>query len=257
MKSFQRLPTAAAVLIVFLAVFLFPLWAAAKTIEPEPRAEEEAVDFAAKYEEILGEITISEEASQVVDKIKQAVTELQDLTADVCQTQYKGSQERSEKVEGKLAISLVEHLVARLEFSAPSALRGQIIVIDQEKNEARSYMPVTNQITVQGLEGMGEEALSFLDVTDVATLFDFTQYEVVVLESIEKDGLWDYSLQVSGYEDQVLQVRVKSDSWVPYEILEFSGGKLKGKLELRNAVFNQALSRDEIRGLPDVKEFRL
>lgn len=257
MKSSQKLSIATMIFIVFLLVALSAVEGGAKKIQLGQPSKERQDNFEVKYEEILEEITISSKASQVVEKIKETIMGLTDLTADVYQTQYKGDRERSEKVEGKLAIRLGESLVGRLEFRAPSALRGQIIVIDQEQGEARSYMPVTNQITVQGLEGMGEEALSFLDITDVATLFDFTQYEVLVLESVEKEGVCDYLLQVFCPEDQILHVRVKSDSWVPYEILEFAGQNLKGKLELKNTIFNRGLCGEEIRSLPQVKEFRL
>ncbi|NMA60688.1 MAG: hypothetical protein GX956_02240 [Firmicutes bacterium] len=209
-----------------------------------------------KYREILGEISISSEAVEVVDKIKDQVLEVKTITLDFVATQVKGK--RTEQVAGKLSAG-VEHKLARAEFSVPSELRGYIIVVDQEKMETKTFQPVTNQIMVQALEDMSKEALSALSVADVTSYFDFTIYDVELLESIERDGgVWEYLLQVEGWKEQdLVKVKVRSDTWIPHEILLYEDQVFMGKLEFSNVVLNVDLSSEQLKDLPKVKEVRM
>ncbi|NLJ81483.1 MAG: hypothetical protein GX335_10750 [Firmicutes bacterium] len=266
MKSCGKISVSVVVLIHFLILFLLSgiggAEGAPKKISldlsprPEPETGERAETLEEKYQEALDEIEISEEAAYVVENIKNALTELQDLEADVYKVEQRGT--RSEEARGKLMVNFAQRLVARLEMQAPSALRGQIIVMDEEKAEAHIYMPVNNQINVLSLKDMGEEALSSLnEMIDLATLFDFSRYQVSLLSSSKKDGVNEYLLYVSGFEDQTQEVLVRDDTWIPCEILVFKDGQLTGKLELKNVVLNQLLDLETIRDLPDVKKFHL
>lgn len=209
----------------------------------------------AKYREILSEITISQEAVEVVDRIKQQITGVQNISLDFLVTQVKGKW--TEEVAGKLAAG-VEHKLARAELFAPDAVRGLIIVVDQSKMETKTFQPITNQIMVRALEDMSKEALSALSVADVTSYFDFTIYDVELLESVELDGVWEYLLQVEGWKDQdLVQVRVKSDTWIPHEVLLFEEQIFIGKVQFSNVVLNAELSAEQLKELPKVKEVKM
>lgn len=223
-------------------------------LESSPTVEEAVESIEKLYQELLDEVHISEEASQVVKSISETISGLQDLSADIEVTQYKG--ERADKVTGHLMVSAV-HKAARLEFNSPSALRGQIILADQGNMEVRVYMPVTNEIVIQSMSDMGEEAAAYINVTDVSTLFDFSQYAVEVLESSTIDEVQHYLLQITGYDDQVQYVRVGSDTWIPYEITVYEDGLLFGELLFINAKLDQSFTEEEIKQLPKAKETRL
>ncbi len=64
--------------------------------------------------------------------------------------------------------------------------------------EAKIFQPVTNQIAVRELGDMSKEALAALNVAeDLTSYFDFTQYEIVVLETEEYNGgVEEYFLQI-------------------------------------------------------------
>ncbi len=208
-----------------------------------------------KYREILAEVTISEEAKYVAENIKDLVATLQDLTFKATIVQIKGGRSDRLILNAKLGI---EQKIARIEFVEPSALRGQIAVIDQEKMEARIFQPVTNQIAVRELGDMSKEALAALNVAeDLTSYFDFTQYEIVVLETAEYNGVEEYFLQIDSGEKEALQIRVCDDNWFPSEIIVFEDGVLTGKMMFENVVFNPGLIRDELQKLPKVKEIRL
>lgn len=223
---------------------------------PRPERPEEAEDvLEEKYQEILAEVTISEEAKLVAENIKNLVTTLRDLTFDATIVQIKG--ERSDRLVFTAMLGIDQKLV-RIEFLEPSALRGQIAVIDQEEMEAKIFQPVTNQIAVRGLEDMSKEALSALNVAeDLTSYFDFTQYEIVVLETAEYNGVSEYFLQIDSAEKEALQLRVRDDTWFPSEIVVFESGVLTGKMVFENVVFNPGLEQENLQKLPKVKEIRL
>ena len=223
----------AIILILFFSFLLlssFPVGAAeevetSKKIDlnwkPNPTVEEAVESIEKLYQELLDEVHISEEASQVVKNISETISSLQDLLADIEVTQYK--RDRADKATGRLMVSAV-HKAARLELRSPSALRGQIILADQGNMEVRIYMPVTNEIAIQSMSDMGEEAAAYINVTDVGNLFDFSQYAVEMLESFAVDEVHHYLLQITGYDNQVQYVRVGSDTWIPYEITVYEDG---------------------------------
>ncbi len=250
-------------LFTFLLLSSFPVGAAEdvetpKKIDlnwkPNPTVEEAVESIEELYQELLDEVQISEEASCVVGSISEVIKNLQDLSADIEVTQYK--RERADKATGRLMVSAV-HKAARLELYSPSALRGQIILADQGNMEVRIYMPVTNEIAIQSMSDMGEEAAAYINVTDVSTLFDFSQYAVEVLESFTIDEIHHYLLQITGYDNQVQYVRVASDTWIPYEITVYEDGLLVGELLFVNVKLDQSLTEEEIRLLPKAKETRL
>ncbi|HHY16378.1 MAG TPA: hypothetical protein GX521_09930 [Firmicutes bacterium] len=223
---------------------------------PKPKQPDAAEDvLEEKYRKILAEVTISEEAKYVAVNIKDLATGLRDLGFRATIVQFKG--ERSDRLvlDAKLGI---EQKVARLDFVEPSALRGQIAVIDQEKMEAKIFQPVTNQIAVRELGDMSKEALAALNVAeDLTSYFDFTQYEIVVLETEEYNGVEEYFLQIDSGEKETLQIRVRSDDWFPSEIIVFEDGVLTGKMMFENVEFNPGFVREELQKLPKVKEVRL
>lgn len=219
----------------------------------EPEQEDDALEE--KYREILAEVTISEEAELVAENIKDTITTLRDLTFNATIVQIKGGRSDSLSLAGKFGI---EQGLARVEFLQPSALRGQIAVIDQEKMEAKIFQPVTNQIAVRGLEDMSKEALSALNVAqDITSYFDFTQYEIVVLETTEYNGINEYFLQVDSGDEDILQIRVREDTWFPSEIVVFEDGVRTGSITFQDVVFNPGLDREDLQNLPKVKEVRL
>lgn len=222
---------------------------------PKVETEEDKDLFEEKYQEILEEISISAEAKEIVEQIKEQVTNVGSVSLEFLVTQVKGK--RTERVAGKLSACL-EHKLARVEFFTPDALRGYIMVIDQEKMETKTFRPVVNQITVQALEDMSKEAFSALSVADVTSYFDFTIYDVELLESVEEDGVWEYLLQVEGWKEQdLVQVKVQSDNWIPSELLLFEEEVFMGKVEFTNVVLNAELTLEQLKDLPKVKEVKM
>ena len=205
-----------------------------------------------KYDEVMSEIQISDEAAEVVENIKGAVEGVQSFTMDVDVAEIRG--QRIERVFVHLLAS-VEHKIARIEFLEPSAMRGQILVADQEKMEVRIYQPINNQIAVRGLEDASNEVLSTLSVADLNTFFDFSEYAVEVLDVDEKDEVCTYKLQVSANEE-VWHVSVNSDTWFPHEIVVVEGD-VPGTMSISNVVFDAELTAEELAQLPKAKEVRL
>lgn len=222
---------------------------------PQEIETEEQDIFEEKYREILEEISITPEAVEIVEQIKEQVTGVQSVTLGFVVTQIRGK--RTEQVVGKLAAGL-EQKLARVEFSTPDALRGYIMVVDQEKMETRTFRPVVNQITVQALEDMSKEAFSALSVADVTSYFDFTIYDVELISSDLQDGVCEYLLQVEGWKDQdLVQVKVKDDTWIPSELLLFEKGVFVGKVEFTNVILNGEVTAEELKNLPKVKEVKM
>mgnify|MGYP000899931597 CR=1 FL=1 len=252
----------AIMMLCFFAMMVFPGFAAADDLpttlhldlSQPPQRETEDEDLALKkYNEVMEEIAISAEAKEVVEQIKNAVEGVADLTMDISVTEIRG--QRIERMCFTLLAS-VESKVARVEFLEPSELRGYILVANQEKMESRMYQPINNQIAVRGLEDASKEVLSTLSIADLNTFFDFSQYKVEILEVVEEEGVCDYLLQVDGLEE-MLQVRVKSNTWFPHEIAVFEEDALVGTMNIGEVVLNPGLCLEELTDLPKVKEVRM
>lgn len=225
------------------------------TIPPHKEGENQKPDpISEKYNEVMQEIVISEEASEVVDQIKDVIMAIKDISMDILITQMKGLRNDQGLVSVQAS---VEGKVARIEFLEPSALRGHIMVADQTKMETRMYRPINNQIVVQTLEDVSKEALSALSIAQLTTYFDFTQYEVEMVESVEQDGVMEYLLEVNALDNQLWYVRVRSDSWIPHEVSVIEEDTLLGVMTLSNVLINPGLSLDKITKLPEVKEVRM
>ncbi len=205
-----------------------------------------------KYNEVMKEITISAEAAEVVENIKSAIEGVKSVTMEVDVTEIRG--QRIERIFLYLLAS-IEHQIARIEFIEPSAMRGQILVAEQEKMEVRIYQPINNQIAVRGLEDASKEVLSTLSIADLNTFFDFSEYSVDVLEVVEAEGVSTYLLQVET-TDEVLHVRVSSDTWFPHQIVVVEG-EPPGTMLITNVVLDPDLSAEELTNLPKAKEVRM
>ena len=221
-------------------------------------SKEEPDPFTEKYEEVMREIAISDEAAEVVDCIKSAVEDVQDLTLDITVTEIRDR--RNEEVVLHMQVS-VEHRLGRAEFAEPSAVRGMIVLADQENLEVWVFQPVTNVIVVRGMEDASKEAMAALSIgqnmAQLTDYFDFSEYNVEIIEKTELEGVTDYLLKVDAPEDEVWYVRVKDDSWFPHEITVYEGETLQGTMQLSNVVLNPGISVEEIRSLPDVKVERI
>lgn len=221
---------------------------------PPVESKEEGI-MEEKYREILDEISISPEAEEVVEHIKHKVSELQDLQLDFHLSRVKGR--RTEEILGKISAS-VEHKVARIEFFQPDALRGLIVVIDQDKMVAKTFRPVTNQIEVEELEDVSKEAFSALNISNITSYFDFTQYDVALLDTTVEAGVTEYFLQVEGWQDQdLVQVRVKDDTLIPWEVQLFEQEAFVGKIQFTEILVNSALKEADLVKLPKVKEVKM
>jgi outer membrane lipoprotein-sorting protein len=221
----------------------------------QPQVEEEPDNFSEKYQQVMQEITISEEAAAVVDQIKAAVEDLKDLAVDINITEIR--ERRNEEVVLHLMVS-IEHKLARIEFNEPSAVRGMILVANQAEMQVHIFQPVTNVIVVRGLEDASKEALVALsigqDLTQLTSYFDFSQYNVDILDKVELEGgVTDYLLQVDAPEEEIWYVRVRDDSWFPHEISVYEGEVLQGTMRLSNVELDPGLSVEEITCLPDAK----
>ncbi|NLL43789.1 MAG: hypothetical protein GX251_10680 [Firmicutes bacterium] len=219
----------------------------------QPPQAEEQDPVLEKYTEIMGEISITDQAYEVVENIRTTVEDVESIAMDVEVSEIRG--QRIERMFFHLQGSM-ESKVVRVEFKEPSELRGYILVADQEKMESRMYQPINNQIAVRGLEDASKEVLSTLSISDLDTFFDFSQYSVEVLEVVEEDGVQDYLLEVDAL-DEILQVRVKSDSWFPHEISVYEGDVFVGTMTISNVVFNPELDKEELTKLPEAKEVRM
>lgn len=247
--------------IVFVVLFAFSSLGSASSLpgtiqldlsQPSLNEEKEKDPVLEKYNEVMQEIKISDEATEVVEKIKNAVSGIRTITMDVEVTEMRG--QRIERVFVHLLAS-VEDVIARVEFLEPSAMRGQILVAEQEKMEVRIYQPINNQIAVRGLEDASKEVLSTLSIADLNTFFDFSQYSVDVLEVVEVEGVTTYQLEVVT-EDELLHVSVKDDTWFPHEITVVEG-EPPGSLVISNVVIDPELSAEELTSLPRAKEVRM
>lgn len=264
MKRYIRISIAALILICFFVILSFSIPVLGGglpnslnlDLSKPPQKEDEVKDpVLDKYNEVMREISISDEAAQVVEQIKDAVQDVKDLTMDVLITEIRG--QRNEQVFVRLLAS-VEKMVARAVFLEPSALRGIILVADQGKMETRTFKPVNNQIVIQTLEDVSKEALSAMNVgQQFNTYFDFSEYAVEVLEVVEKDGISDYLLQVKAINNQDWNVRVQSDTWIPYEIAIFEADVAIGKMNLSDVVLDPNLDLEKLMELPKVKEVRM
>ena len=219
----------------------------------QPPQVEETDPVLEKYTEIMSEISITDDAYEVVEQIRTTVQDVQSIAMDVEVSEIRG--QRIERMLFHLLGSM-ESKVVRVEFLEPSELRGYILVADQEKMESRMYQPINNQIAVRGLEDASKEVLSTLSISDLETFFDFSEYSVEVLEAAEEDEVMDYLLEVDAL-DEILQVRVKSDTWFPYEISVYEGDAFVGTMTISNVVFNPELSKEELTRLPEAKEVRM
>jgi outer membrane lipoprotein-sorting protein len=264
MKYSSKL-SAALILVVFL-VLSFSVLVGAEDL-PKPvqikvnpllDSEQETETFDEKYKQAMSEISISEEAAAVVDSIKAVVEGIEDLSLDISITEMR--ERRNEEVCLQLKLS-VEHRLARIEFKAPSAVRGMIMVADQEKMEVRTFQPVTNIILVRGLDDASKEALASLslgqDLTQFSSYLDFSQYNVEILEKSELEGVTDFLLEVDAPGEEVWYVRVKDDSWFPHEISVYKEDVLQGTMSLSNVVTNPGLSVEDLANLPDAKVERM
>lgn len=220
----------------------------------QPPSDEKAVEdpIQEKYNEVMSEISITSEAAEVVENIKNAVESVKSVTMEVDITEIRG--QRLERIFLHLLASS-EHQIARIEFLEPSALRGQILVAEQDKMEVRIYQPITNQIAVRGLEDASKEVLSTLSIADLNTFFDFSEYVVEVLEVVEVEGVSTYLLQVKK-TDEILHVSVSSDTWFPHEIAVVEG-EPPGTMLITNVVFDPDVSASELKNLPKAKEVRM
>lgn len=265
MKNRFKLCAALILNIIFIisAVSLLAFADAPRTIhldlsQPPQQYESKDDPFTEKYKEVMEEIVISEEAALVVNQIKLAAEDVNDLSMDVQISEIRGH--RNEVVVFHI-LGSVEHKAARVEFRQPSHFRGLIMVADQEKMELRTFQPVVNMITVQTLEDASKEALSALNIaqitTELTSYFDFTQYHVEVLEVVKEEGLTNYLLEVDAPDDQIWQVWVKDDNWIPHEIVVYEEEVLLGHLRLSNLSINPEVSLEEITELPKVKEERI
>lgn len=219
---------------------------------PPSKQTEKEDPILEKYNEVMSEIAISDEAAQIVDNIKDKIQGINSVCMDVSISEIRG--QRIEKVDIYLLASL-EHEIARIEFLEPSAMRGQILVAEQQKMEVRVYQPVNNQIAVRGLEDASKEVLSTLSIADLTNFFDFSQYTVEVLETTEAEGISTYLLQVEA-EDEIWHVAVQSDSWFPHEIAVIKG-EVPGTMVISNVVFDPEPTVEELVNLPKAKEVRM
>jgi len=208
------------------------------------------------FESVLEQVEVDDETVQIITKINEAIADLQDIEANVEFVEIRG--DRREVVSAKFFASL-KHKVVRMEFSAPSALRGQIFVADQNAMEVRMYTPVNNHITIQRMEDMSNQAANSLNLTnlDIQSLFDFSHYAVELVDYLEEEGVTTYTLRVTGFEDQVQLIRVKSDTFIPDEILEYENDILIRTLNFTGVKLDQDLSAETIAKLPAVREMRL
>jgi hypothetical protein len=220
--------------------------------QPSVSEDKEKEPILEKYNEVMREISISDEAVEVVENIKNAVHGIKTVTMDVEVTEIRG--QRIERVLVHLLAS-VEDVIARIEFLEPSAMRGQILVAEQEKMEVRIYQPINNQIAVRGLEDASKEILSTLSIADLNTFFDFSEYAVDVLDVVETEGVTTYLLQVET-DDEVLHVSVNDDTWFPHEITVIEGDP-PGTLVISNVVIDPDLSPEMLTDLPKAKEVRM
>lgn len=131
------------------------------------------------------------------------------------------------------------------------------MVLNQEKMETKTFQPVINKIRVQALEDVSKEALSALNIAQITSYFDFTQYEVDVLAEEENNNVYDYLLRVNALDGQTWFVRVKSNDWIPYEIAVYQDEVAMGIVNFSNVVLNSKLSLEELQKLPKVKEERI
>lgn len=210
---------------------------------------------ASNNESTSNEATIT--VAEILGRMKQILQDFQDFSASVEIVQYQKG--RAVKTAGQLKVSQKEGL-ARMDFSEPSALRGQIVIADQKTMEVKMYLPVTDQIMVSSVENVAKEAGLALDFTNLSSLFNFDDLNVQ-LEEIHSDLIQGklvntYSLHASGYQNQIQKVKLNDLTWIPSEVFIYEDQELLGQMTFKNMVFDQNLERGELEKLPKVKVIR-
>ena len=151
----------------------------------------------------------------------------------------------------------VEHRLARLEFleQCPAGTDCG----DRSGSFGSEDIPTRHEPNRgAGAGGYEQEALSALNVAqDITSYFDFTQYEIAVLETKEYNGVKEYSLEVRTEESEALHIRVTDDTWFPTQIIVFEDGVQAGEMTFNNVTFSPGLEREDFQNLPKVKEVRL
>lgn len=97
-----------------------------------------------------GNGSASSALAQLIETANRNLAKLEDLTASLEIVQY--NQQTGEKVTLTASLQMILPDTLRLAYLTPDFVAGQIMVLQQDVNELRVYLPVTHQIMVQDLK---------------------------------------------------------------------------------------------------------
>ncbi|MBE3583579.1 MAG: outer membrane lipoprotein carrier protein LolA [Limnochordaceae bacterium] len=97
-----------------------------------------------------GNGSASSALAQLIETANRNLAKLEDLTASLEIVQY--NQQTGEKVTLTASLQMILPDTLRLTYLTPDFVAGQIMVLQQDVNELRVYLPVTHQVMVQDLK---------------------------------------------------------------------------------------------------------
>lgn len=202
--------------------------------------------------------------AQLVEKVEDKLKTIEDFQSTASISLVEGERINLSVFSIKASKSL---MTTRIEMLEPDVFSGQIILVDQEKNTVRMYMPVLDQIIVQSLDGANNTGMD-LDFTDLSSFFNIQDLEGEIEEVIETDAGLQYIVVISGLDNQLeffqemtdktggqqLQHVWINEEFMPYKIDFYQSENYIGTFSLDKFKINVGLTKEELQDLPNVPE---
>ncbi len=216
-------------------------------------------------------------AQAVLERVEAAARDLRDMSARLT---IEATDARGRRARSVLMVAFIrEPALARLELREPSALGGQVYVLDGAARELRLYLPVTHQIVVQRLDEapvapvaperllrdlgdqQGEPALRLIgtEQAEGATLYvleaPVPSHSAASGVDVSLPGLPLPSLGDTLADGGSVRIWVDGRSWVPVRFVVYDprGGQ-RASLSLTGVRLDQGLRPEELRCLPEDAE---
>ncbi|HEY8424655.1 MAG TPA: hypothetical protein VIK73_01405 [Limnochordales bacterium] len=216
-------------------------------------------------------------AQAVLERMDAAARDLRDMSARLT---LEATDARGRRARSVLLVAFIrEPALARLEIREPSALSGQVYVLDGAAREMRLYLPVTHQIVVQRLDEatpapvapehllksvVDEQAEPSLRLVGTEQAGGTPLY---VLEAsipslgaapgvdVNLPGMPVPSLGDIPADGGSVRIWVDGSSWLPIRFVVYDrrGGQ-RASLSLTEVRINQKLRPEELRRLPEDAE---
>lgn len=204
--------------------------------------------------------------TQLLEKVEHKLTTIDEFQSMASIKVVEGERINLSVFSIKASKSL---MTTRIEMLEPDVISGQVIVVDQEKDVVKMYMPVLDQIVVQSLEEAYNGDMD-LDFTDIGSFFNMQGLEGQIKEVIETDVGLQYIVSISGLDNQLdffpemtdetgggqhLQQYIWiNEEFMPFKMEFYQDDKYLGTFALDEFEINLGLTKEEMQNLPDVPE---